>query len=338
MEDVDLQIQENCSELSNLNNSLYLEDLMILHLNVRGLNSNFGNLELFIEKLSMKPDIIVCSENWSLPCYTLFMIKDNDCYYNHSTVNKADGVVIYIKKSLNSSVVIAVVGNLKIISVSVELKNNNVIKVSGVYRCHDVGKEVFIDTMLSYLDDYSHGINHAVIGDFNINLLSLDKSSNDFLTNFLDHVYIPYFDGVARLSAFGGSCIDNCYIKSSISQIKSFTYTNVFTDRYPIFVRFGSRPNGKSTQKNTFLDYNHLSHLSKSFDWSILQDIHDTNEFFAVFINIIKTFISGSNFKVKQSSRVNKPRSNWITNGIMISCKTKETLYNVWKLDKNNVT
>ncbi|XP_074102043.1 uncharacterized protein LOC141529430 [Cotesia typhae] len=338
MEDVDLQIEENFSELSSLNNSLCLEDFMILHLNVRGLNTNFETLELFIEELRIKPDIIVCSETWSLPCYTFFMIKDYDCYYNHSKINKADGVVMYIKKSLNSSVVIDVVGNLKIISASVKLKNNNVIKVSSFYRCHDVSEEVFIDTMLRFLDDTSHGVNHAIIGDFNINLLNLDKSSNDFLPNFLGYGYIPYCNGITRPNAFGGSCIDNCYVKSNISQIKSFTYTNVFTDHYPIFIRFGSRPNDKSTQKNTFLDYNRLSHLSKSYDWSIFQNIHDPNEFFALFFSIIKTFITDSNFKVKHSSRLNKPRSSWITKGIMISCKTKETLYNIWKLDKNNLT
>ncbi|XP_046628200.1 uncharacterized protein LOC124309028 [Neodiprion virginianus] len=34
----------------------------------------------------------------------------------------------------------------------------------------------------------------------------------------------------------------------------------------------------------------------------------------------------------------NKPRSSWITKGLMISCKTKETLYNLWNLDRSNNT
>lgn len=58
----DLQIEDSYSDLNSLNNNLNRENLLILHLNVRSLNSNFEKLEIFIENLSVKPDVIICTE------------------------------------------------------------------------------------------------------------------------------------------------------------------------------------------------------------------------------------------------------------------------------------
>lgn len=76
----------------------------------------------------------------------------------------------------------------------------------------------------------SHGKNHAVVGDFNINSLTIDQIVNEFLSNFLDGGYIPYFSGATRPNDSGGTCIDNLYIKCNLCSLKSFTYTNSVSD------------------------------------------------------------------------------------------------------------
>lgn len=140
MEDTDTRIEENFDDLNSLNKCLCLDDILCLHLNVRCLNVYFENLELFIHNLCVKPDVIICSETWILPCFTFFAIDGYDCFYNHSYVSKADGVVMYIKKSLQSSATIEEFDNLRIISAKFKLSDNKVFKISGVYRCHDLIK------------------------------------------------------------------------------------------------------------------------------------------------------------------------------------------------------
>lgn len=229
----DIQIENSYSDLDSLNSSLNIENLLILHLNVRSINSNFEKLEIFIENLTIKPDVIVCTETWALMCYSFFSLNNYDIYYNHSHINRADGVIMYVKKSLQYTPMTEVVGDLKIVSVKIKLNNNKSIKVSGVYRCHDVNKESFVNLLSTYLSD-KHGKNHVIAGDFNFNLQSVEQITNLFMSTFLDNGYLPYFNGTTRPHDLGGSCIDNIFIKTNFSDIKSFTYTNVFTDHYPI--------------------------------------------------------------------------------------------------------
>ena len=62
--------------------------------NIRGLQTNYKNLELFIQNFSHKPDIIVWTETGILPCHNLDNLNDYnyETYYKHSNINKTDGV------------------------------------------------------------------------------------------------------------------------------------------------------------------------------------------------------------------------------------------------------
>jgi hypothetical protein len=330
VDNYDLLIEDNFGDLASLNSSLKPENLLILHLNVRSLNMNFEKLELFVANLSVKPDVLICSETWLLSCFTFFAMKNYDCYYNHSSINRADGVVMYVKKSLQSTSTIEVIGNLKIVATTIKLKNNKSIKISGVYRCHDANKEIFIKQISDYIDNYNHGKNHIIAGDFNINLQDTDAISNLFISTFLDGGYLPYFNGITRPSESGGSCIDNFFIKTNYDDIKSFTYTNVFTDHYPMFISLGVATNNSKINKEvSVLNYKHLANLSNQTNWSSLIEVNDPDEFFDIFIDKIESLINDSTFVTKKKMCNNKPRSNWITKGIMKSCKTKEMLYRV---------
>ncbi len=333
----EMQIEEIFTDLYNLNNTLPNNNFFMVHLNVRSLNTNFNKLELFIEHLVIKPDIIVCTETWLLSCYTFFEMNDYNIFYNSSNNNRADGVVLYIKKSLKHDVEIDVIDNVKIISTIIKLKGNKNLKISGIYRCQDIPKENFIDAITKFLDVNKHGNNHFLVGDFNINLLNSDIATNEYLNNLLDRGYIPYFNGVTRPNDLGGTCIDNIFVKSNIEKIRSFTYANVFTDHYPIFVALDLFPIKSMLKETYFINHNLIKVNSSLHDWSHMLDIKDPEVFFKLLIENIKNIIDVSRSKVNKTKNNNKPRSKWITKGIIKSCKTKETLYRLWNLDRNNV-
>ena len=80
MDDNDSCIEVNFSDLYSLNKSLCKNNILFLYLNVRGLNANFENLELFINNLLVKPNVIKYTETWILPCFTFFTIHDYQCF------------------------------------------------------------------------------------------------------------------------------------------------------------------------------------------------------------------------------------------------------------------
>ena len=92
---------------------------------------------------------------------------------------------------------------------------------------------------------YINSKNHCLIGDFNINIMSksLDSAhdttlNQDFLNHLLEHEYTPCFLGITRpdpQNIFGGSCIDNMYLKTKNLTTKAYKITTPFTDYYPLF-------------------------------------------------------------------------------------------------------
>lgn len=85
-------------DLQTLNNNIEDTEQIILYVNIRSLNANFHNLEIFIESLINKPFVIICAETWNLEYYKFYQLPGYKIYYNNSRVNKADGVVMYIKQ------------------------------------------------------------------------------------------------------------------------------------------------------------------------------------------------------------------------------------------------
>lgn len=108
-----IESESELQDIHSLNSVVCSKDLNILYINVRGLKTNFKNLEVFIEMLTSRPDIIVCSESWCLEFFEYYNLSNYKIYYNHSYVNKADGVVIYINSVLTETTKTEIIDNVK---------------------------------------------------------------------------------------------------------------------------------------------------------------------------------------------------------------------------------
>ena len=134
-------VTEDAVELNNLMN---LGEFIVVHLNIRGLQTNFSYLEIFIENLACKPDVIVCRETHRLQCFTFYNLPNYVMYYNHGKINKADSCVIYIKGSIVEVSNIESIDTFNYINSLIRLKNNVSIKITSLYRCHSIKKSDFI--------------------------------------------------------------------------------------------------------------------------------------------------------------------------------------------------
>lgn len=134
--------------LDRLNESILSYNWLILYVNVRRLNVNVSLLESYIASLSFQPQIVVCSETWVLENPAMFKIENYNIYYNHGNINRADGVVIYIRNDVEHAVNITIYDDFKVLDCKIRLDQNNHFLLTALYRCHDYPKSDFINNQL----------------------------------------------------------------------------------------------------------------------------------------------------------------------------------------------
>lgn len=152
---------------------------------------------------------------------------------------------------------------------------------------------------------------------------------------FLKAQYTPLCNKITRPNNNNvneGSCIDNIFVKTK-SASKIYKLNQVFCDHFPIVMSIEVnmdrlRPNSQAK----FLNYKKLNSITRKQPCHNLFSIHDpdiaTNEFIAMIDNTIeKAQTKKRNTRNKANSM---PCKQWLTQRILFSCKTKETLYKLW--------
>ena len=66
-------------------------------------------------------------------------------------------------------------------------------KITSIYRCHNLTKEEFVKNLVIFLKDNKNNKNHFLIGDFNINLMDDDLITTEYKNELYESGYIPAF-------------------------------------------------------------------------------------------------------------------------------------------------
>lgn len=308
-------------------------------MNIRGLNTNHSKLEIFIKRLKTKPYVIVCSESRNIININEFDIDGYKIYYNESHINIADGVVIYLKEDIKETTEIIEFGKLKLLNSTITLNNNSLLTLTALYRSHDLTCTDFIFNLNSFLNSTKNVKNHLVIGDYNIDISKQNTNSEQMLNNFLEKGFRPGFLDVTRPTneTGPGSCIDNIFIKTHNIQTSTYKILEPFTDHYPLFIDLKNQPKIKADKNTHFYDYKLLNSEAMKIDWNKCQSMQDPNDAINCLISDIQCCLEKIKQKNKHQAKNknNKPRKDWITKGIIVSCEKKEILY---KKLKNNPT
>lgn len=109
----------------------------LLHMNIRSINKNMDELLIFIDELNNNNcdlDCIILSECWQIHDLIRFNIDGYETFYNNSSYNQNDGVIIFVKTKYRPTVQINNFDfNYNIIRVEL-CYYNKIIGVTGVYR------------------------------------------------------------------------------------------------------------------------------------------------------------------------------------------------------------
>lgn len=108
--------------------------LGIVHFNIRSLQKHFDELLVYMEMAGDRLDIIVLSETREILNVEQFKIPNFSVYYNEALFNKCDGVVVYVRDSINALVNIAPINESKFLRVTFSssyIPNNNKIGLTA---------------------------------------------------------------------------------------------------------------------------------------------------------------------------------------------------------------
>jgi len=195
--------------------------LSMYHVNIRSLNTNHNKLINFLYSLSFHFDVIILSEIWTTNLtFYINLLSDYDFFYDLPPNNRAGGVGIYVKKSLNatkSNTYDATLNSPRSMtyeSVWVELCIKNITTVvGGFYRHPNTPVKEFAEQFLCSLDKLKYVKRCYVYGDFNICLANY--SSNAFTRSFIDSVldskFLPYVYLPTRITKSSSTIIDHVY-------------------------------------------------------------------------------------------------------------------------------
>lgn len=340
-----------CNRYSNLDdctsavskfygNNYNFNKLSLFHTNVRSISKNFSTLEVYLECFDYSFDVIILSETWNFNSQ-YFSIKGYDLIHNESSLNRADGVIVYIKSCLNHSCEIVTVGNIKFCRIIIK-ENNDEIAISAVYRSHSVNAHEFLFNLENYFNNYCSKKTEVFCGDINIDILSDTKVSNDYINLYLANGFRSCINDYTRVIGNSKSCIDHFLIKSKTlnDNIFPIILDSKISDHSPILLHLKLTRNAENCNNKVLnmseiktVNYEKLNTVLTEQDFDFMNGDSNLDSTFGRFIDILNKCIIISTVKKKITL---KKRKTWITQGIINSIKSRDNLYKQLQLDPTN--
>lgn len=142
------------------------KELIVLLLNIRSIRNKLNELEIFIDSIKKKPNIIIITESWLRDNETQFFnLKNYQSVTNCRTNQRGGGIIVFIKDEIGFNVPRndQVANSHFIVIHLIKFK----IKISAFYRSPSTKPEQFIEKLEGILDKTD---NLICFGDANYDL------------------------------------------------------------------------------------------------------------------------------------------------------------------------
>lgn len=325
---------DSLTEVTYFNSSS--SDINILHVNIRGLCTNFDYFLVFLESTGKTFDLIIMSETHAVGDVSDFGINGYYTICNESKINRCDGCMVYVREEILQEYKVIEANIVKCIKVSI-CKNNVLADVLGYYRCHSINVDAFVDDLESIL---TQGIgttdqNKICIfaGDININILNknLSNTVNNYITLLNSFGFVSLINKPTRVQGNSKTCLDHIFVRckdSVYDNLKSVVLRSDLTDHYPVLINIKLNKSVTSTNSGKaikLLDFQKLNNLMAETRWDDVIQESDVERSAAEFIGRIKSIINQSSYnKIITNKKVRlKP---WITGGLLISIRKRDFL------------
>ena len=301
-------------------------------LNIRSIKKKLQELEIFIESLVKKPDIIIITESWLKEDeLKFFNLKNYQTIGNCRPNQRGGGIIIFINEDIKFNIV----KNEHFEKNHLIVINSNDLntKIAAFYRSPSSNSDKFIELLENSLDKLD---NIICLGDANFDLL---KGNDVQVQNYVETLKTNNFN---ILNDFDMNSFTYREIKNGKTHVSILDH--IFTDKFDksgdfkveiqevcfsdhralLFECDLNSEITNSPKKVTFYDFDKINNDLINFDF----DSIDFGEFMDFFSNSVKNH---SQIKYYKNSPIEK--KPWIDGELKIELKKRKELYN---LKKNN--
>ena len=223
-----------------------IDNFNIMSLNCRSINSCIVNLRNSIQLMNDKGYTVHCiaiQETWLCENNVLLPhleIHGYNFVYSPCRISRHSGVAFYLLSQFSYEIVPnnTEFETFECITLKVSSSKDKFI-ISNIYRPPRDNLNVFNTELEMLLELTKHQDNIALVGDFNINLLSINSShtSQAFLDLTLSYGLCPMITLPSRVAPTAANLIDNIFIKCKniVQSHKSFILVETLSDHYAVF-------------------------------------------------------------------------------------------------------
>jgi hypothetical protein len=300
--------------------------------NIRSIYRNYDDFEINIGKISKNIDILILTE---CRIDTDKPLPHKPGYVNYNTLKKLtqnDGVVIYVKSSIQHSVNEVCISDATCLKITFDN-----VSILCIYRSPShTNTQNFTSSLDSYLANNKHLKNTMLIGDININILEgrTSNSAKHYLDVLAEHGLLPGH----RLDTRVNSCLDHVFMNLnplSYSASVAILETTI-TDHCLIFVNIYAKIKAHNTRSTkTLTNFEDALKCFQTYDLVGLLDIKDPDTLTNTLLNYITNSLDSNTrtIKISNNKKIMKP---WITAGILRCIKNRNELQKKSKCDVNN--
>ena len=290
----------------------------------------------------LAPSVLCIQETWGKNSTTDYSIngfhKPVFKVRNSKGMNAGGGVAIWVKDSIAFTEIKSPFVEKEIETIAITLPG---FKLSIINVNRGFGNaEAAITKLTDFVDSIKSGDDKAIVGDFNIDLLTDSKDSDVLTTAMADRGFKHIINMPTRITESSITLIDHSFVRSK-KITSSAIITGNISDHSVILTSFDkvqveSRKQKVTKRWLTHEDYIHIKLFLREEKWGLLHDM-DINSATSYLIDEINEIIDiFSPVETKEIST--RPINQWKTQGIAISLKSANKQYRQYSKDKSNVT
>ena len=313
--------------------------IKLLSLNIRSINKNYNDLLILLQQFQNIFDVIILTECWINNHYVPKIIQGFDSYYTKCVRLQNDGVVVYIKSSINAMVTEPSLDDANCLHLILD----DCLHIFAIYKSPSIQNvSNFLQSLDNLLSKYGHESNIIITGDININIINeKHKQADDYLNLLAHHGLRVAINKPTRVDGLTISCIDHFMIKSKML-IKSFIYETTITDHFATGITISKEQKIQNNNNETVCrlntDYSMLIERLRKSNWSPVLKTDDAEVAAEQFLNIYTECLTSSTSKnVTKISRSRIKLKPWITDGLMFSIRKRDNIHKQVRHNPNDI-
>ena len=320
-----------------------IDGFSLLHLNIRSLSKNFDKFKCLLDSINYRFSIIAISETWltSSP-HSYYYLPGYKLIVNNRQGRTGGGVALYIDCELNFKIrddLKCSDDALESLFVEISIPKTKDIIAGVMYKppsvSHNEFMPIFQNLLIQMISDKKVC---CISGDFNINLLDNNPSSQALMDITTSFSFLPTINKPTRISNTSATLIDNVFTNILPSPRSGILLTDI-SDHLPIFMIMPSCKFDVSS--NNHIISTHSRNLTRDNIQRLNADLHSTdwtsvctcnnpdqalNNFVDHFIFKYDKHIPLISHKHQVHSKSN-PNAPWITKSLLKSINKKHKLY-----------